>query len=175
MSDSQKANLSDLLKHPLLGENGQLSRLINMRVKRSAECQCKRCLDFLSRLHYGEGLLAHAHVIEQWGLKHWLSSLDSYEELHDPKICAFADYAMDEVLHHRQKCVDLLLEAEHEWKSSEGPECKAADGDDVWLNHFRELTLACDAVRKQTESKPADDVSENVKQTPALTESKESK
>lgn len=149
MLSSVKGNTTNelLSEHSLLGY-GQFPRLVNMRLRRAADCSCERCTDLLSLLHNNEALLLHTHMIEQWGLKHWLNALDVYQQNGNAVTHAFPDYDLDTALDAHERCVDLLLEAEQNWRTSNGRNCNQTDTDDVWTNHFRKVKLVCADFRK---------------------------
>lgn len=122
-------------------DGSNMARLINMRVARAKKCECQRCADLLSRIHFNGGLTLNEHEGELKGVRFWTRSVpEDYEApfgFHvEPTI---GEIALEQV-NHPALLVSTFVSAEREWQAADKESCTDLESDRFWLNHYQDLS-----------------------------------
>lgn len=131
-----KESKTDLSNH--------LTRLIQLRAHTVGNCDCSRCADFLTKMHYSASELLHQHKMEQWGLFHWLSNNGNnrYVESTD---CIQSKKCRLPKLDSQKLLVDHMVQIENEWQAQNCGNCLSENDDDFWRKHWQTIKQSLQA------------------------------
>lgn len=121
-------------------DGSNMARLINMRLSRAKKCECPRCSDLLSRIHFNGAVTLHEHEGEQKGVRFWTRTypVDYQAPVGFHLVPTIGEIALEEV-HHPAVVIDTLVNAERQWQSADKSSCSDVEGDRFWLNHYKDL------------------------------------
>lgn len=120
-----------------------LTRLIQLRAHTIGDCDCRRCADFLTKMHDSASELLHQHKMEQRGLFHWLSNNGNnrYVESLDCVQSSRCGIKLDA----QKLIVDHMVEIENEWQAQNCSNCLTENDDDFWRKHWQTIKQSLQA------------------------------